>query len=71
MRLLPIGITLAFASLMYSAEELPLVTAVEFQPLAAQVERVLQSLDMLGEPLPDSDAPRLKTSLVLLQLQRV
>ena len=63
MRLLPIGITLAFASLMYSAEELPLVTAVEFQPLAAQVERVLQSLDMLGEPLPDSDARKIKDIL--------
>jgi hypothetical protein len=39
-----------------SAEELPLVPNVEFQPLAAQVARVLQSLELIGEPLAAADA---------------
>jgi hypothetical protein len=34
------------------AEELPLVADVEFQPLSAQVKRVVEALDLLGEPLP-------------------
>jgi hypothetical protein len=42
------------------AEELPLVEKVEHQPLAAQVTRVLQALDMVGEPLPASDTAELK-----------
>ena len=51
MSLRTICIAAALVSLC-SAEELPLVTAVEFQPLAAQVTRVLQGLDLVGEPLP-------------------
>jgi len=35
-------------------EELPLVAKVEFQPLAAHVTRVLQSLELIGEPLPNA-----------------
>ena len=42
------------------AEELPLVENVEFQPLAAQVARVLQSLDLIGEPMAAADAAELK-----------
>ncbi len=34
------------------AEPLPKVSDVEFQPLSAQVRRVVESLDMLGQPLP-------------------
>lgn len=41
-----------------NAEELPLVTNVEFQPLAAQVQRVLTSLELIGEPMPAADAAR-------------
>jgi len=41
-------------------DELPIVTNVEYQPLAAQVTRVLQALDMLGEPLPAADAAELR-----------
>ena len=33
------------------AESLPLVTRVELQPLAAQVERVLQALESTGSPV--------------------
>ncbi len=47
---------LAFALLPSAgAEELPLVSKVEFQPFAAQIERILQALDLIGEPLPASD----------------
>jgi hypothetical protein len=42
------------------ADELPLVQKVEYQPLAAQVARVLQSLELLGEPLPSAEATELK-----------
>lgn len=44
-----------FAAGAANAEELPVVTKVEFQPLAAQVTRILQSLDLIGEPLPAAD----------------
>ncbi len=37
-----------------SGEELPLVAKVEFQPLAAHITRVLQSLELIGEPLPNA-----------------
>jgi len=43
-----------------AAEELPLVTKVEFQPFAAQVVRVLQSLELLGEPLPAAEAAAIR-----------
>ena len=42
------------------AEELPLVTAVEFQPLAAQAGRVIQALEVIGEPLPVADVEALR-----------
>lgn len=34
------------------AETLPIVSNVEFQPLAAQAQRVVQALEVLGEPQP-------------------
>jgi hypothetical protein len=34
------------------SETLPVVTPVELQPLAAQVDRVIEALEMLGQPLP-------------------
>ncbi|MBI3666186.1 MAG: CehA/McbA family metallohydrolase, partial [Acidobacteria bacterium] len=42
------------------ADELPIVAGVEYQPLAAQVARVLDALDMLGEPLPAAEAAELR-----------
>ncbi|MDX1980638.1 MAG: CehA/McbA family metallohydrolase [Bryobacteraceae bacterium] len=42
-----------------TAEELPLVSNVEFQPLSAQVARVLQALEVIGEPLAAADAAAL------------
>jgi len=38
-----------------SAAELPRVTKVELQPLAAQVQRVADALDFVGNPLPAAD----------------
>jgi hypothetical protein len=36
-------------------DELPVYVDVEFQPLSAQVKRVVESLDLLGEPLPANE----------------
>jgi hypothetical protein len=38
-----------------AAEDLPKVTKVDRQPLAAQAKRVAQALDYLGAPLPEAD----------------
>ena len=51
---------IAVSSFAAWSEELPLVSKVEFQPLAAQVTRVLQALDLVGEPLAPADAAELK-----------
>ncbi len=45
----------AFVGLAYAvAEPLPAVTDVEWQPLAAQVKRVVQALELVGAPLDKS-----------------
>jgi hypothetical protein len=36
-------------------EDLPIVKGVEFQPLAAQAQRVVEALDYLGQPLAPAD----------------
>ena len=56
------ALILVCSSLAFS-EELPLVTKVEFQPLAAQVTRVLQALELLGEPLPAATATEVRKIL--------
>ncbi len=43
-----------------SAEQLPMVTAVEHQPLAAQVLRLIEALQYLGEPLPANEMAQLR-----------
>lgn len=45
------------------AEGLPRVDAVERQPLAAQVRRVVEALDMLGQPLPDPVKARIDRAI--------
>ncbi len=52
-------LALLFCVAAYS-DELPIVTNVEYQPLAAQVSRVLEALDLLGDPLPAADAVELR-----------
>ena len=58
-------------ALVCTAEELPQVTGVEFQPLAAQVARVAQTLEMLGEPLTSADASQLREAKTIEQIQRI
>ena len=42
---------------------LPLVTNVEWQPLAAQIRRVIEASDMLGSPFGETDKRALQTAL--------
>ena len=59
MRTSPAILTFFLISLSCSAEEIPIVTGVELQPFAAQVARLGQALEMLGEPLPAADTLQL------------
>ncbi|MCC6363454.1 MAG: CehA/McbA family metallohydrolase [Bryobacterales bacterium] len=52
-----------FLACALMGQELPAVSGVEYQPLAAQVSRLLEAMDMLGEPLPPKDAAELKRLL--------
>ncbi|MBM3814699.1 MAG: hypothetical protein FJW20_23995 [Acidimicrobiia bacterium] len=45
------------------AEQLPIVEKVEFQPLAAQTARVVQALELIGEPMAAADAAELNKIL--------
>ena len=40
---------------IHAAEPIPVVTGVEWQPLSAQIQRVLEALDYLGVPLAVAD----------------
>ena len=44
------------------AADVPVVENVELQPLVAQVNRLTEALDVLGEPLPDEVQTALKES---------
>src|SRR5688572_25049536 len=63
MKIPSVALAFALTSVLGRAEERPMVTAVEFQPLAAQVARVLQGMEMIGEPLPAADTRELKKLL--------
>src|SRR5437773_7254848 len=43
-----------------SAQELPVVANVEHQPLAAQILRLMEALQVVGEPLPANEATELR-----------
>lgn len=58
----PLPLLLIAAACLW-AEELPIVDTVEFQPLAAQTARVLQALEVVGEPMPAADAAALQKLL--------
>jgi hypothetical protein len=53
-RLLP-ALLLTFAAGPANAADLPKVSRVELQPLAAQAKRVSDALDLVGAPLSDDD----------------
>ena len=44
-------------------DDLPVVVDVEFQPLSAQVKRVVEAMEMLGEPLAAEEKGRLDRAL--------
>jgi len=54
-----------------AAQQLPVVPGVEMQPLAAQVNRLTEALQLLGEPLPPEDAAELKRAATVTQIQEV
>jgi hypothetical protein len=45
------------------AEDLPIVRDVEFQPLSAQARRVVEALDLLGQPLSRDERARIDTAI--------
>jgi hypothetical protein len=54
-----------------AAEKLPVVTNVELQPLAAQTARIVQAMEMLGEPLPAADVGALKSAKSVAGIQEI
>ena len=60
MTLFRFAVIFALTMVLCVAEELPIVDGVEFQPFAAQVSRVLQALEFVGEPMPAADAKELQ-----------
>ena len=55
-----VSICLAFSSPLATADQLPIVP-VEHQPLAALVLRLLEALELSGEPLPPAETAELKS----------
>src|SRR6266567_6138615 len=55
-----IGLLPLLFSVALSAQDLPVVSNVEHQPLAAQVLRLIEALDVVGEPLPANEAAELR-----------
>jgi hypothetical protein len=53
---------LALAAVPAAAADLPRIHKVELQPLAAQVQRLVQALDFIGAPLPDADKEALRAA---------
>src|SRR4051812_44430102 len=66
MRKLPLLVSLSLLLQLVgrsAAADRPPVTQVELQPLAAQVKRLIDSLDYLGAPLPQADRQALRAAL--------
>ena len=53
------------------AQELPVVATVELQPLAAQIARLTEALQFLGEPLPAEEAAGLKNANSVIAIQKI
>jgi hypothetical protein len=62
-RFLTILILLTTTHFASASESLPPVTGVEFQPLAAQAERIRDALQVLGAPLDSTQREALKAAL--------
>ena len=53
------------------AQELPVVPTVELQPLTAQVSRLIEALEVLGEPLPTDETAELRKATAVTEIQKV
>ena len=62
-RVLPVALLLATMQSTGRAEKLPIVESVEFQPLSMQVRRIVEALEMLGQPLERAEKTRLEHAL--------
>jgi len=51
--------------------DLPKVSKVELQPLAAQAKRIVETLDLLGSPLPEADKKTLESAKDVAAIQAV
>jgi hypothetical protein len=62
---LKLGLVLGSALPGYAAQDtaLPLVAAVELQPVVAQVKRLQEALEFLGAPLSDAERKAIETAL--------
>ena len=49
-----------FFPVIVPAQQLPVISSVEHQPLAAQVTRLLDALQFLGDPLPTEETAELR-----------
>ncbi len=59
----PTFLVLGLSLSALAADPLPLVTNVELQPLAAQIKRVVQALEMVGAPLDKQQQAAIETAL--------
>jgi hypothetical protein len=57
------GIGLVAAGSSGRADDLPLVSDVEFQPFSAQAKRVMETLELLGQPLSGGEKSRLEQAI--------
>jgi hypothetical protein len=64
-------LSLILATSALLADELPVVSGVEIQPLAAQAERVADALEMTGEPLPPAERRDLKNAKSVADIQKI
>ncbi len=55
------SILVLLTTVTLSAQQLPAVANVEHQPLAAQVLRLMEALQVVGEPLPSGETAELRT----------
>ena len=55
---------LSFFISMGSADELDRVAGIEFQPLAAATQRLIEALDYLGSPLSENDLAAIEVALM-------
>jgi hypothetical protein len=62
---------LALLASALSADELPVISNVEYQPLAAQVQRVADTLEMVGEPLPAAERAKLNDAKTVQDIQKI